>query len=187
MPNDRYPRILVTGFGPFKDVVENPSSKLAETCGAPYKVLDVAFGAVDEFIAQLDPSGFDALLMIGVAGGRDRMSPEFYGRNFVGKHPDIAGTVRFGEIDPNGPALLASTLWDPRAVADWTMTAPVRASLDAGSYLCNYITYKALERFPKQRVGFLHVPDEEKLSLEVQSQVLSEILDEIAGIHPRLP
>ena len=168
--------ILVTAFGPFKEVVENPSAVLAAGSGLNHVVLEVSYAAVDRFLEELAADSFELLLLTGVAMGRDRLTPEFYGRNFNGKTPDVSGEARFGLIDETGPLLLPSTLWKPEIVAEWTLAYPVQASLNAGNYLCNYITYRALEKFPGKKIGFLHVPDPEKLPIEQQAEVLSVIV-----------
>lgn len=147
----------------------------------PHAVLEVSYAAVDRFLAELAPDSFEVLLMMGVARGRDRLTPEFYARNFMGKSPDVAGEIRFGPIDEGGSLLLPTTLWTAGSVADWTCCYPIRASLDAGEYLCNYMCYRALASFPTKRVGFLHVPDPEKLPLDEQAKVLSVILNGIAS------
>jgi pyroglutamyl-peptidase len=184
MINNPFSRILVTGFGPFRDIVDNPSSKLAASCGASFKILDVAYAAVDETVSRLDPETFDVLLMLGVVAKRDRMCPEFFARNFIGKHPDVTGALRFGSIDEQACLLLPTTLWDAAKVAEWTIELPIHASYDAGNYLCNYVFFRALERFPKKKVGFLHVPSLEKVALERQVQVLATILKSIADSPP---
>jgi pyroglutamyl-peptidase len=175
----RYSRVLVTGFGPFGNVTDNPSSKLASSCGAPYALLEVGFAAVDAWVKSLDPSTFDILLMMGVASGRDLMCTEMFARNFVGNHADVRGQVRFGSIDVQMPLIIAANLWDAHHVAEWTRSLPVKSSYDAGNYLCNYLSFKAILRFPEKRVGFLHVPTEERLSLEKQAATLKVILDEL--------
>ncbi len=181
MLNDRYSNIFVTGFGPFGNVVENPSSKLASTSGARFQILEVSFEAVDRFLNELDPNSFEILFLMGVAADRDNLSTEMFGRNFSGRHPDVTGNVRFGPIDSSGILLLPTTLWTAHEVADWIVELPVRTSYDAGEYLCNYIYYRALEKFPSKRVGFLHVPSEQKLALSAQAMALTRILDDITS------
>ena len=61
--------ILVTGFGSFGEVIENPSAALAASSGCSYEVLEVSFEAVDQFLERLDRGSFDKLLLLGVAQG----------------------------------------------------------------------------------------------------------------------
>ena len=171
-------RTFVTGFKAFLNVNDNPSAKLAESCGRPFQTLEVAYRAVDDFLAGIDPSTFDRLLMIGVAAGRDRITPELYARNTIGKSKDVRGYAPEGLIDPNGETLLQSTLWTPEIASEIVAFDPhTKISMDAGRYLCNYISYRALQLFPQKRVGFLHIPIEEKLPLDTQSASLKRILE----------
>jgi len=171
-------RTFITGFGAFKDVPENPSSKLAETSERPHQVLEVAFCAVDEFLAELSPDTFDRLLMLGVASKRDRLTPELFARNMIGEGPDMRGHSKEGYIQQGAPLLLESTLWTPEVTAEIVAYDPrTKISMDAGDYLCNYLGYRAIQRFPSKRVGFLHVPSQENLPLSDQAESLNRILD----------
>ena len=178
-------RTLVTGFKAFQNVSDNPSAKLAESCGRPFQKLEVAYRAVDDFLGGLDPTSFDRLLMLGVAAGRDRITPELYARNSIGKTKDVRGYAPEGLINPNGEALLEATLWTPDAVSEIVAFDPhTKISMDAGRYLCNYISYCALQKFPEKRIGFLHVPAEDKVSLDIQKTSLNRILDIIELQEP---
>lgn len=171
-------RTFITGFGPFGSIIENPSSKLAALARRPHKVLEVAYAAVDDFLSGLDGESFDRLLMLGLASGRDRITPELYARNVIGKSKDVRGKSRPGYIEAGSPLLLESTLWTPEVTSEIVAFDPLtKISMDAGTYLCNYIEYQALRRFPKKLVGFLHVPTEDRVSLDMQAASLGRILD----------
>ena len=170
-------RTFVTGFGAFRDIGENPSAKLAGASGCPFQVLEVSYRAVDDFIAGLNPNSFDRLLMLGVAAGRDRLTPELFARNWIGKSADVRGYAPMGRIEEDAPLLFESTLWTPEIASEIVAFDPhTRISMDAGDYLCNYISYRALQRFPDKKVGFLHVPGVDKLLLDKQSESLTKIL-----------
>lgn len=174
-------RTFVTGFGPFGTVTDNPSGRLAEGCGRPFEVLEVAYDAADAFLARLDPEGFDTLLMLGVATARDRIMPELMARNWKGEVPDVRGKSLPGPIEEGEPLLLESTLWNAHLVAGLSVSPGLFASMDAGNYLCNYLSYRAMRRFPERRVGFLHVPPFEKVPQEAQAATLAQIL---AAVEP---
>jgi len=171
-------RTLVTGYGPFLNVTENPTTILARESGRPHQVLEVAFEAADEFLASVDPNSFDRLVMLGVAKGRPKINPELFARNHIGNAKDVRGNDRFGLIDPEQPLLLASTLWTAEVIAAM-YPRPVAASYDAGSYLCNYLSFRALCCFPQKRVGFLHVPHHDDMPLDRQAEVIRGLLDRI--------
>ena len=48
---------------------------------------------------------------------------------------------------------------------------------DAGCYVCNYAYFRALRRFPRRRVGFVHVPPVAVMPLERQRATLGEIVE----------
>ena len=172
-------RTLVTGFGPFGTVTDNPSQRLAEGCGRPFQVLEVSYDAADAFLKELSSEGFDNLLMLGVAQRREFPTPELYARNSKGETPDVRGQSTSGPIEPGQPLLLESTLWTAHLLADLEVSLGLHTSLDAGNYLCNYVSYRALLRFPEKRVGFLHVPAFEQLAEERQAEILAAVLQKI--------
>jgi pyroglutamyl-peptidase len=169
-------RTLVTGFGPFAGIAENPSQILARESGRDHEVLEVSFEAVDEFLYGVDPQRFDRLLLIGVAAGREFMTPELFGRNFTKRLPDVRGNYRWGDIEPSGELLLLCNIWDPKELAHAFLGQPMRVSQDAGGYLCNYICYRAIRRFPDKEVGFLHVPPFARIPSEQQLRVLENLI-----------
>lgn len=195
-------RTFVTGFGPFGSVSQNPSSILAAGSGKPFEILEVSFAAVDQFLNQLPVDTFDVLIMLGVAAQSERMRYEQVARNWNGTTPDVRGIILGpGLIDANEPA--AFTL-SPDAITEHiarTGTLPgihrpfndeqsgQQNSLDsirfwelsnnAGEYLCNYIYFRARQRFPQKRVQFIHVPPFEVLSQEIQSQELDLLLRQL--------
>ncbi len=169
-------RTLVTGYGPFLDVTDNPSARLAQGCGRPHRVLEVSFEAAAAFVESLDPDSFDRLLMIGVAKGREHVTPELFARNQIGHTRDVRGEDRFGPIEAGGPMLREASLWRCEELCDLLLDRRMRVSMDAGRYLCNYVAYRALMRFPEKRVGFLHVPDPAQMALESQAEVLQRVL-----------
>lgn len=154
--------IFVTGFGPFGQFDSNPSGWVAEELGQPFAVLPVSYAAVDAFLDDFVPSDTSAWLMFGVSKHAARLTLEQVGRNRIGPHPDIAGwTLGPAILDCSGPPNLAATLWHlvPRSeIGEYG-----ERSVDAGDYLCNYLLYRALSRFPGLPIGFVHIPPDETM------------------------
>lgn len=173
--------LLVTGFGPFLEHGENPSQRLAESCGERFEILEVSFRAVDDFIDSVDPLSFDCWLAIGLAGKSKTMLVETVGHNRIGAMPDVLGSVQGpGKIDPSCPSMLASTLWPPELLGENDVRVP---SVDPGGYLCNYLLYRALQRFPDKRIGFLHVPSFAHVSFDKQLSELRSLVAELVPSH----
>jgi pyrrolidone-carboxylate peptidase len=171
-------RTLVTGFGPFLNIRENPSSQLAGAAGRSFELLEVSYEGVRRFLRGLNEDSFDRLLLMGVNAGADKMHLEVLGRNTVGETPDVLGHVpelRFAREE--GPVTIESTLWRP--LVREPLGERLAVSDDAGSYLCNFSLYSALLRFPGKQVGFLHVPSADTLPLEHQLEELEKLLERL--------
>ncbi|HVL39227.1 MAG TPA: hypothetical protein VM328_07535 [Fimbriimonadaceae bacterium] len=175
--------IFVTGFGPFGDIADNPSSELARAAGCPFEILEVSYRFVEDWLASLDLAAFETLLLIGVAAKADKMRIEMVARNTVGGTADVRGEV-WGPmaICPRSAPQLSGSLWrDPELLVeteDWV------ASVDAGTYLCNYVYFRALQRFPDNRVGFLHVPRQSVMPMDRQHEALRRIMTVVSSRSP---
>lgn len=159
-------QLLVSGFGVFDATSDNPSAHLAHALDDGAAVLKVAYRSVDEFVSSVDPAGFDAWLMLGFSAKATKLVVERTARNWCDDHPDVDGVKRPGVIEPGGPDSLPSTLWP--GFLSWVPSRVWSMGDDAGGYLCNYLYYRALTRFPEKRVGFVHVPSFAAMSQRTQ-------------------
>ncbi len=163
--------LLITGFEPFGSEVENPSwqavSLLPDSIGAwtlfklllPVTFSDAAALAIET--AQRIHA--DAVLCVGLAAGRNAVTPEAVGLNLRDASiPDNAGRQPKDEpIDPNGLAAYFSTLPVRRMTeAIARVGIPAKISYSAGTYVCNDLLYTLLRRFNGSpvRAAFIHVP-----------------------------
>ena len=164
-------RLLITGFDPFGGDTLNPSWEAVRLlparvggCELCKLNIPVTFGAaaakVLETAAEFQP---DVILSVGLAGGRDAVTPERIAVNIRdARIPDNAGFQPQGEpVDENGPAAYFSTVPVTamvQAVRDAGIPAAV--SNTAGTYVCNDVLYTLLNKYAGTavRVGFIHVP-----------------------------
>lgn len=150
--------VLVTGFGPFEDVVINASGEVVrglegrEVGGLALRgvVLPTAFGEARRRAAELAGApGCRAVLGLGVwRGGVPRLERRARGR--VGsERRDVHGEVWAGRE-------LGVDLESERPVAAWASALGVALSEDCGGYVCNAVYHAVLAT---RRDGlFVHVP-----------------------------
>jgi pyroglutamyl-peptidase len=169
-------RILITGFGPFPGAPHNPTMPLVarllrlrrpafgdlEFSG---HIFPVTYKAVDRQLPQLLARHRPhALLMFGLATRTPYVRIETRARNAVTMlWPDADHTsVRKGSISDGAGAKMFGphTAKLLRAVIGTGIDA--RASRDAGSYLCNYLSWRAIEAVGNDDgpllAAFVHVP-----------------------------
>jgi pyroglutamyl-peptidase len=171
-------RALLTGFGPFGTVTDNPSQRIVEAlnqtpierCQLITEVFPVSYhhvrGAFPALLADYSP---DVVLMLGVAVGESRFRLEQMGHN----RADPCAS------DCEGRRWKTSVI--DLAGADFYLTglvlAPLRDALrergiaacisdSPGSYLCNFAYYHALQAIANMRMTteclFLHLPADER-------------------------
>lgn len=169
-------RILVTGFGPFPGAPYNPTqplvarlTRLRRPAFADVElashIFPVTYRAVDqqlpELLAKLRPQ---ALLMFGLASRTAHLRIETRARNAVTMlWPDAAQTrVRKSSIGL-GPDAMTFGPHTARLLRAARATGiDARASRDAGAYLCNYLSWRAIEAACTdghlRRAAFVHIP-----------------------------
>ena len=173
--NDKL-RVLITGFGPFPGEPYNPTQALVKRLLRLRRpalsdvelsghIFPVTYKAVDLELPQaLAKHRPQALLMFGLAGRTAHVRVETRARNAVTLlWPDAAQTrVRKGSIGlgPDAMRFGPHTLRLLRAALGTGIDA--RPSRDAGNYLCNYLSWRAIESVGTnddlRRAAFVHIP-----------------------------
>jgi pyroglutamyl-peptidase len=169
-------RILITGFGPFPGAPFNPTEPLVarlvrlrrpafsdvELLG---HVFPVTYTAVDRELPQLLARHRPhALLMFGLANRTTYVRIETRARNAVTTlWPDAnRSRARKGSIMGGADALRFGPHTAKLLRAAVGTGIDARASRDAGSYLCNYLSWRAIEATQKDNgpalAAFVHVP-----------------------------
>jgi pyroglutamyl-peptidase len=166
------PRVLLTGFGPFPGVPENPSGWLAETLAATTRgpgfephgaVLPTEWAAVAALAPRLQAE-LQPLVTIhfGVSARATGLRLERTAHNRAEPRADACGVRPDSRtISRDGAARIETRL--PVAALAARLRAKghaARASQSCGRYLCNFLYYHSLARM--QRGGgdalFVHVP-----------------------------
>ncbi|UPJ46852.1 pyroglutamyl-peptidase I [Bradyrhizobium sp. 200] len=169
-------RILVTGFGPFPGAPYNPTQPLVARLTRLRRpaftnvelsshIFPVTYRAVDrELPLALKKHQPHALLMFGLAGRTGYVRVETRARNAVTMlWPDAAQTrARKGSISDGADAQRFGPHTAKLLRAAEGTGIDVRASRDAGSYLCNYLSWRAIEAVNADSgprlAAFVHIP-----------------------------
>ncbi len=164
-------KMLITGFAPFGGADVNPSwqavSRLPDRVGdfelCKLEIPTVFAEAAAMVLEKAREIGADVVISVGMAGGRDAVTPERIAVNIRdARIPDNAGNQPRGEfVAPEGPAAYFATIPVERmaqAIRDREIRATVSNS--AGAYVCNDVMYSLLHAFAGTavRCGFIHVP-----------------------------
>ncbi|WP_252503510.1 pyroglutamyl-peptidase I [Sporosarcina sp. Marseille-Q4943] len=174
-------KLLLTGFEPFLSFTVNPTMRIVEELNGQQigsyeihsEVLSVDFTSSGkqllEHIERVQP---DAVLSLGLAGGRYKMTPERIAINVKDGEADNSGNKPIDEIiDAQGEPAYMSTL-PVREMVDQLVAAglPAEVSNTAGTYLCNNVMYEGLHyaatRRPHMKSGFLHIPASHELAIQ---------------------
>jgi len=166
--------ILITGFGPFPGAPFNPTGALVHALAQRSQpgvrrlphVFTTSYDTVDrELPALIACDKPAALIMFGLAQGTNHLRIETLAHNTLARTiPDVTGRRPTADaIVSGGPTTLALPGPAPRLLAAArTAGAMTALSRDAGSYLCNYLCWRASERAAMaggpRLATFVHVP-----------------------------
>jgi pyroglutamyl-peptidase len=169
-------RILITGFGPFPGAPFNPTMPLVKRLTQLRRpafgdvdlighIFHVTYATVDRelpaLIAKHRPQG---LLMFGLADRTAHVRVETRARNAVTTlFPDADRTrARKGSIVSGVNAMMFGPHTAKLLRAAVGTGIDARASRDAGSYLCNYLSWRAIEAAHQDNglglAAFVHIP-----------------------------
>jgi pyroglutamyl-peptidase len=169
-------RVLITGFGPFPGAPYNPTQPLVarllrlrrpalDDVKLSGHIFPVTYQAVDrelpELLAKYRPQ---ALLMFGLATRTAHVRIETRARNAITtRWPDADRTrARKGSIAGGANAMMFGPHTAKLLRAADGTGIDARASRDAGSYLCNYLSWRAIEatcsNTGPRLAAFVHVP-----------------------------
>ncbi len=166
-------RILVTGFEPFPGAPYNPTKKLVERLLRLRRpaladverighIFPVTYEAVDRQLPKLIATHHpDALLMFGLAQRTPFMRIETRARNTVTQiFPDAAhAQVRSRTLEQGADATRRFGPHTARLLRAAQATGiDARASLSAGFYLCNYLSWRAIEATRAQHESEMREP-----------------------------
>jgi pyroglutamyl-peptidase len=192
------PRVLITGFGPFPGVPDNPSSWLAQALAQRppaecrddlhVRVLPTEWQATTlmrDFYADLQPT---LMIHFGLDQRGKSLRIERSAHNRARRRADACGALPLSPaIHANGPDRIDTAVPVPTLAAHLRrLGLPATASRSAGSYLCNFLYYHSLAWAHRNRCHalFVHIPHvgsrgsmSEAAVLRGAQEILSFMLD----------
>lgn len=182
-------KILVTGFTPFGEDMINPAweavKKLPKNINdleVTKQIIPTVFGnAAIKAITKAEEIGADIVLSIGLAGGRDAITPEMVAINL--RHAvieDNHGYMPKDETIVKDGENAYFTGLDIRKAVDKINEAGIKAqvSYSAGTFVCNDVFYCLSDHFKgtKTKVGFCHIPYASELMDKTPAMSLDTIV-----------
>jgi pyrrolidone-carboxylate peptidase len=154
--------VVVTGFGAFRDVVENPSGRVARALDGRVvgrvsivaAEVPVRYGAgPDAAVALAERHGAVAIIGLGRHPTTEAPRVETVGHN-AGSGTDTDGD-EWTVLEPDGPARVDTSI-DAATLAE---AIAGTVTDDAGRYVCNAWIYRVTRALGARcAVGFVHVP-----------------------------
>ncbi|XP_065135102.1 pyroglutamyl-peptidase 1 isoform X1 [Paramisgurnus dabryanus] len=183
--------VVVTGFGPFRQYVVNPSWEAAKGL----KMLGLGVGieiyikeipvcyaksqqVLDEIWQKMNPK---VVIHLGIAPGTNGITLEQTGKNHCYKDRDVCGLYPANHCCIEGGPERLDSIVDMRFLSKRlkTMGFDVIYSRDAGRYLCDFVYYYSLYH-GRGKVALIHVPATGSLSgpdrLVPQLQTIIQVL-----------
>ncbi|MBM4778993.1 MAG: hypothetical protein GQE15_14910 [Archangiaceae bacterium] len=181
-PGEKPMRVVVTGYGAFMGITDNPSANMAQKLAergvkgaiVEYRRLDVTPAAVEQFMTEMRKSPPDVILSMGVTHGQAQVEerPE----NHLGAAPDGNNQMMTDrKVREGGADELKTDL--PVETIDWalqgfgaerqvfTSKSDPNYQPDRSAYLCNFLGYNLASEFgatPKTTAGFMHITPDTK-------------------------
>lgn len=173
--------LLVTGFEPFLSFTVNPTMKIVEELDGQQigdfqivgKTMTVDFkSSGNQLISLIKEFKPDAVISLGLAGGRTKITPERIAINVKDGDTDNEGHAPTDEvIQQGGPAGYLSTLPIRSMIEKLNeLGYPASISNTAGTYLCNNVMYEGLHYIHTNKLnipsGFIHIPASHELAIQ---------------------
>lgn len=174
-------KLLLTGFEPFLEYPINPTIKIIEELDGNVinnyqiigRILSVDFRkSGQQLLHEISNINPDAIISLGVAIGRFKITPERIAINCNDGEPDNSGFTPNGEkIFMDGQDGIFTTLPIDSMIDRLTEAGlPSEISNSAGTYLCNNVMYHGLYDNLKRKancpVGFIHIPASHELAIK---------------------
>ncbi|QDK36806.1 pyroglutamyl-peptidase I [Bdellovibrio sp. NC01] len=190
-------KILLTGFKPFNKEPINPAEILTTNLAGKFAnvtplVLPVSYERSFEELKNFwhNEGPFDALLMLGQAGGRQAVCLERVALNWSETSlPDEDGNkLAPQKLIEEAPTSYISDFFNQDWITDLNKIGPTTTSFSAGTYVCNSLYFKSLHHITQAKIPtlFVHVPylpeqvqekpNTASMKLETQQNIIEKLI-----------
>ncbi|HEX7676419.1 MAG TPA: pyroglutamyl-peptidase I [Bdellovibrio sp.] len=190
-------KLLVTGFKPFLKEPINPSEILALELGKRFSDIDVLVLPVSYERSFLDLQRhylsygpFDAVIMIGQAGGRNSVCLERVALNWSENSLQDEDGIKLPQktLIDSAPASYISDFFPNDWKDELSKIGATTVSFSAGTYVCNALYYRVIHSLTQNKIPalFVHVPylpeqvenkpEMPSMPLATQSEILSALI-----------
>jgi pyrrolidone-carboxylate peptidase len=176
-PGEKPLRVVVTGYGAFMGITDNPSANMAQKLSemgikgaiVDYRRLDVTTDAVDAFMNEVKRLPPDVILSMGVTHGQAQVEerPENHlGANNDGNDkPMKERSIISGGVPEQKTDLPVDVIdWSLQQFGDKRVVGTSKSDPnyqpDRSAYLCNYLGYNLASAFNTNAAttaGFMHI------------------------------
>ena len=190
-------KVLITGFAPFNNEKINPSyeavkliSDMIDDIIVEKLEVPVSFNnAFKTVLNKIKDTDYDAVILVGQAGGRSMISLEKVAINYrYAAIPDNDGaSFNHESIIEDGMNAYFTTLPIVKMV-DKLKENDIKASISftAGTYVCNDLMYQVIKYFEDNnkntKAGFIHVPFVKEQVENKENMPYMELNDIIKGL-----
>jgi pyrrolidone-carboxylate peptidase len=204
LPGEKPMRVVVTGYGAFMGITDNPSANMAQKLAeqgiqgavVEYRRIEVNHDAVQAFIAEMKKSPPDVILSMGVSSHsqvEERPENKVGGGVDGDNKPITPGVVRQGgkdELKTDLPVDAINKALDPFGAARvvGSSKSDPYYQPDRSAYLCNYMGYNLADSFgtsARTTAGFIHIT--ESTPQDQMHAVLEAIAARQAEVRRTLP
>ena len=169
-------RVLVYGFGPYKQFKSNITQRIVKKLPRSTNLKKIVFPVrfdKNQFIAAIGKHRPDVILGLGQCGSGKHLRIERRALNRRRNSKDEKGRA----IRRGGPRALAVTL----RLAEGIFGGRATTSSNAGDYVCNFSMYVMLDYLrgcrKSSRYGFVHIPHD--YQRERASRLVRKVIAEI--------
>lgn len=181
-------KLLITAFEPFGNDNFNNSIKVLEKLDIECikKIIPVSYPDAEIEVKKLvELYNPDFIIHLGMAKSREKLTIEQIAKNKLEfKIPDNAGNILNQPISLDYKEDFIKNKIDFLPICNQDpFKDKLYLSLDAGTYICNYVYFTSLINYPDKTIIFIHIPSfSDKCDVNLCVNTIKDFIDYMKGI-----